>query len=1095
MPAVQGNPLGISSIYYIHPLLAGPVGTWKSHLERAASMGFSHVCVAPIFLPNSDIFLIDDYERTNPAIADGEDADATARAVAELCREAGLQLLLDVVLDRVAASGAMARSAPHWFYRNAGSDIVDPRQTQLSPDALPARFDQPERAQELTAWWTDRLVRLADAGVAGFRLLGIADVPPQFLKAVMNGVRQERGARLFAGWTPGVSWSLFPGLERAGLDAVFASTSWWDGRASWFIEEHNALRRIAPQIIGLAEAPFEERLAARSASTQPEALRASYVRSLRIAAATGQGLLVPMGFEFGTRRRMDQRRAAADDFEHDRANARFDLADEIRAANKLAARLSAEGAGEMRSLSGPGAAVMSLLQVNMADARTAERGIVVAINNESMPEQLPVLNPLPPAAGASFVDPTPLEAGDTDSMLSAGEVRVLAVTRTKPVADRGKRNGKLLADALKGPRVAIERLSPTVDGGAFPVKRIVGQTVTVEADVFTDGHDILAAELLWKAADEKDWTRVPLSSLGNDRWQAIFTPTRIGRHLFTIAAWRDDYASLCHEIEVKHQAGVDISLELTEARQFLEQIHAKSVPCNTTALSKAIDILKGNDVDAGLQAFTSPSIAKAIAASGERPFQVQHPPVVLEVERPQAEFASWYELFPRSQSGDPNRHGTFDDVIARMPDIRRMGFDVLYFPPIHPIGRKNRKGRNNSLDPKPDDPGSPYAIGSDEGGHDAIHPELGTLEDFRRLIAAARENGLEIALDFAIQCSPDHPWLRDHPDWFKWRPDGSIKYAENPPKKYQDIVNVDFYSGDASALWTALRDIVLYWAGEGVRIFRVDNPHTKPLTFWQWMIADVRARYPDVIFLSEAFTRPKMMYRLAKIGFSQSYSYFTWRNTKQELAEYLVELSTTDVKEFFRPNFFVNTPDINPYFLQTSGRPGFLIRAALAATLSGLWGVYSGFEVCEGAPLPGREEYLDSEKYEIRARNQNAPGNIVAEISMLNRLRRSHPALQSHLGVKFYNAFNDQILLYGKQTGSSDDMILVAVSLDPHHVQEATFELPLWEWKLPDHGSLLVEDLVRDHRTIWTGKLQSVRLDPADLPFAIWRIAPPGGAP
>jgi hypothetical protein len=336
----------------------------------------------PFSLPNSDIFLVDDYERTNPAIADGEDADATARNIAALCRETGLQLLLDVVLDRVAASGAMARSAPHWFYRNAGPDIVDPRQTQLSPDALPARFDQPERAQELTAWWTDRLVRLADAGVAGFRLLGIGDVPPPFLKAVMDGVRQERGSRLFAGWTPGVSWSLFPGLEQAGLDAVFGSTSWWDGRASWFIEEHNALRRIAPQIIGLAEAPFEERLAARSASTQPEALRATYVRSLRIAAATGQGLLVPMGFEFGTRRRMDQRRATADDFEHDRQNARFDLADEIRAANKLAARLSAETAGEMRSLSGPGAAVTTLLQVNTADVRTADRGIVVAINVE-----------------------------------------------------------------------------------------------------------------------------------------------------------------------------------------------------------------------------------------------------------------------------------------------------------------------------------------------------------------------------------------------------------------------------------------------------------------------------------------------------------------------------------------------------------------------------------------------------------------------------------------------------------------------------------------------------------------------------------------
>jgi len=1095
MPPSKGNPHGISSIYYVHPLLAGEVGGWKGHLERVKLMEFSHVCVGSIFapIPGADIFLVDDYEKSNPDI-DAADADTTVRHIADQCRASGVELLLDLVLDRVAAEGAMARSAPHWFYRNAGSDVVDPRRAQLIPDALPARFAEPEREQELTAWWTDRIVRLADAGAAGFRLLGLADVPPRFIKALIDAVRQERGALLFAGWTPGIRWPLFPGLEQAGLDAVFASTPWWDGRAGWYIEEHNALRRAAPQIIGVAEAPFDERLAARLSSMETGALRTAYRRLLRIAAATGQGLLVPMGFEFGTRRRMDQRRATPDDFEEDRTNARFDLIEDIVAANSLAKQMSANTAGEMRSLSG-GAAVSTLLQISTADVRTADRGTLVIINNDAKPQPFPVIDPLPPSAGASFGNPQALENYESDAALAAGEVQVLAVTRTKPVADRTRRNGRPVTEALKAPRIAIERLTPSVDGGVFPVKRVVGQTVTVDADVFTDGHDLLAAELLWKAADEKDWIRVPLGPLGNDRWQATFTPARIGRHMYTVAAWRDDYASLCHEIEIKHAAGMDVALELTEARHLLERIHAKSVPCNTTALSKAIETLKGGDTDAGLQAFTSPSVAKAIAASSERPFQVQHPPLTLEVERPQAGFASWYELFPRSQSGDAAKHGTFDDVVARLPDIRQMGFDVLYFPPIHPIGRKNRKGRNNTLTPAPDDPGSPYAIGSEEGGHDAIHPELGTLDDFRRLIAVARENGLEIALDFAIQCSPDHPWLRDHPDWFKWRPDGSIKYAENPPKKYQDIVNLDFYGADAAGLWAALRDIVLYWAGEGVRIFRVDNPHTKPLAFWQWMIADVRARYPDVIFLSEAFTRPKMMYRLAKVGFSQSYTYFTWRNTKQELADYLTELTTTEVKEFFRPHFFVNTPDINAYFLQTSGRPGFLIRAALAATLSGLWGVYSGFELCEGAPLPGREEYLDSEKYEIRVRDQNAPGNIVAEISLLNRLRRAHPALQSHLGVKFYNAFNDQILLYGKPSPSGEDMILVAVSFDPHLVQEAAFELPLWEWKLPDHGSLMIEDLVRGHSAIWTGKMQHVRLDPADLPFAIWRLSPPGAAP
>jgi starch synthase (maltosyl-transferring) len=442
----------------------------------------------------------------------------------------------------------------------------------------------------------------------------------------------------------------------------------------------------------------------------------------------------------------------------------------------------------------------------------------------------------------------------------------------------------------------------------------------------------------------------------------------------------------------------------------------------------------------------------------------------------------------------PGRHGTFDEVIGRLPAIKDMGFDVLYLTPIHPIGTTNRKGKNNSIEVEPEDIGSPYAIGSGEGGHDAIHPALGNIEGFRRLRQAAAAHGMEIALDFAIQCSPDHPWLKDHPEWFNWRPDGSVRYAENPPKKYQDIVNVDFYAHNAIPnLWIALRDIVLYWLGEGVRIFRVDNPHTKPLPFWEWLIAQVRGRHPDVIFLSEAFTRPKMMYRLAKAGFSQSYTYFTWRNTKQELTDYFVELTTTEVKDYFRPHLFVNTPDINPYFLQISGRSGFLIRAALAATLSSLWGMYSGFELCEAAPLPGREEYLDSEKYEIKVRRYDVPGNITAEITKLNRIRRSHPALQSHLGLKFYPAHNDKVILYGKMSSDRSELILVAVSLDPFHVQDVTIEVPMWEWNFGDDASGTAWDLMREVTFVWRGKLQRIRLDPAELPFAIWRVTPSTG--
>jgi starch synthase (maltosyl-transferring) len=476
-----------------------------------------------------------------------------------------------------------------------------------------------------------------------------------------------------------------------------------------------------------------------------------------------------------------------------------------------------------------------------------------------------------------------------------------------------------------------------------------------------------------------------------------------------------------------------------------------------------------------------------------RPFRASAEALPLEVDRREAGFATWYEIFPRSQTDDPKRHGTLQDVIATLPRVKAMGFDVLYFPPIHPIGMKNRKGRNNTLTPGPEDVGSPYAIGSEDGGHDALHPQLGTLEDFRALVAAAAEHGMELALDFAIQCSPDHPWLKDHPDWFDWRPDGSIRYAENPPKKYEDIVNVDFYKpGAMPALWIALRDVVLFWVKEGVRLFRVDNPHTKPLPFWEWMIGEVRARAPEAVFLSEAFTRPKVMYRLAKVGFGQSYTYFTWRNTRAELTQYLQELNEPPVSDFFRPHFFVNTPDINPEFLQVSGRPGHLIRAALAATLSGLWGVYNGFELCEATPVkPGKEEYLDSEKYEVRVWDYDRPGNIKAEITELNRIRRENPALHTHLGVTFINAQHDNILLYLKRTPDGENAILVAVSMDPRNAVESWMELPQWAMGLPNGAPLAVENLMPGGfgEERWDGTHRHLRLDPnSGLPFAIWRL-------
>ncbi|MDR9438501.1 MAG: alpha-1,4-glucan--maltose-1-phosphate maltosyltransferase [Halomonas sp.] len=664
-----------------------------------------------------------------------------------------------------------------------------------------------------------------------------------------------------------------------------------------------------------------------------------------------------------------------------------------------------------------------------------------------------------------------------------------------PRATPGQAQEIKVQAAVNAPRIAIESVQPSLDHGRFAAKAIVDEPVHVRATIFADGHDILAAAVCWYD-DEGRQHREPMCQIqppGLDRWEGRFSPRRVGRHGFFIEAWWDTYATYRDELSKKHQAGVPVGLELEEGRRLLVQAIERSEGALKDAF-KALHgrfqwldhdaervalLLDGDTVQLMHEANTRPHLTRS---------DVFYP---LEVERLKARFSSWYELFPRSETDDPHRHGTFKDVHKRLPMIRDMGFDVLYFPPIHPVGHTHRKGPNNSLEAGPDDPGSPYAIGSKEGGHEAIHPQLGTRDDFRHLVRSAADHGMEIALDFAIQCSPDHPWLKEHPGWFSWRPDGSIRYAENPPKKYQDIVNVDFYSEDAiPSLWMTLRDVVQGWVDEGVKIFRVDNPHTKPLPFWEWLIADIRGRDPSVIFLAEAFTRPAMMLRLGKLGFNQSYTYFTWRHTKAELTAYFTQLNEPPLRDGYRPNFFVNTPDINPYFLQSSGRPGFLIRAALATMGAGSWGMYSGFELCEGAPVPSKEEYLDSEKYEIRPRDYTASGNIRYEITQLNRIRRENPALQTHLGLAFYTVHNDHILLFGKRTETQHNFILVAVNLDPFEAQEGVFELPLWEFDLPEDAPLHAEDLMSGQHWTWHGKWQSLHLEPWHQPFAIWRIRP-----
>ena len=678
-------------------------------------------------------------------------------------------------------------------------------------------------------------------------------------------------------------------------------------------------------------------------------------------------------------------------------------------------------------------------------------------------------------------------------------------TRTSAKARSGIGRGKRAVAApdvelaeLAANRVAIEGVSPDIDCGQFPAKAVAGAPFAVEADIFCDGHDKIDAALLIRRADETDWREVPMAFFDNDRWRGVAVPEDNARYLYTIIAWRDLFASWRDEVSKKHAAGVDVSLELIEGRNLVEQARKEGERANAEDAKRLDDLLAGLDAAESqaerLVTLLSGDVAELMKRAGPQTNLSRYPrELKLVVDRPRAGFSAWYELFPRSMSDDPNRHGTFDDVIAKLPYVRDLGFDVLYFPPVHPVGSTFRKGKNNTLSPGPKDPGSPYAIGSADGGHDAIHPELGSFEDFARLIEAAHNHGLEIAIDFAIQCSPDHPWIREHPEWFDWRPDGTLKYAENPPKKYQDIVNVHFYRGAFPALWYALRDVVLFWVDHGVRIFRVDNPHTKPFPFWEWMIREVQDKHPDVIFLAEAFTRPKVMKRLAKVGFTQSYSYFTWRNGKAELTDYLTELTESDCRHTMRPNFFVNTPDINPTYLQTSGRPGFRIRFVLAAGLAGNYGVYSGFELCEATPLPNREEYLDSEKYEIKAWDWNRPDHIRADIALMNRLRREHPALQSFTDLTFYNAWNDNILFFGKSTPAKDDFILFAVNLDPHNGQGADFEVPLWEFGLPDEASIEAEDLIDGHRFTWQGKIQHMWLDPHNNPYLIWRLLPFGG--
>ncbi len=664
---------------------------------------------------------------------------------------------------------------------------------------------------------------------------------------------------------------------------------------------------------------------------------------------------------------------------------------------------------------------------------------------------------------------------------------------TKPEPLTHQNGGTMNGTQFEGRRrVVIEGITPQVDGGRFPAKRTLGDQVRVEADIFTDGHDAIGAVLLARREGSSDWTEIPMHPLVNDRWTAAFRVGEMGRYGFKVQGWVDPFETWRRDLLKRIQAESDALVDYLIGADLVTKAAARASGADATWLHERASVLRaGKDAKKLRTHATDPMLHeliqrypdKSVATESDQELSVVVDPV-------RARFSSWYEFFPRSTAQEPGKHGTFADCEKRLAYIAEMGFNVVYLPPIHPIGHTFRKGRNNVQEAQPGDCGSPWAIGSEEGGHKEIHHELGTIRDFQRFVAKARQLDMDVALDVAFQASPDHPYVREHPSWFRKRPDGTIQYAENPPKKYQDIYPFDFETKDWRGMWEEMKGVFLYWIGMGVTIFRVDNPHTKAFPFWEWVIAEIKRDHPEVFFLAEAFTRPKIMYRLAKIGFGQSYTYFPWRNGKEEIAAYLTELAQTPVREFFRPNQWTNTPDILTEFLQMGGRPAFVIRLLLAATLGANYGIYGpAFELLENRPIRhGSEEYLNSEKYEIRHWDLNRPESLRQLIAQVNEIRNSNPALQSDWSLKFHQTDNDQLLSYSKESEDRSNLILAVVNLDPHYTQAGHVTLPLDDLQIPHDRAYEAEDLLTGERYLWHGPRNYVELNPARISGHILKI-------
>jgi starch synthase (maltosyl-transferring) len=1080
-------------IYNLFPSRAGTVAQWMAQLPRIAAMGFNAVYVNPFHYPgfSGSLYAVKDYFRLNPRFRGGEsgDDDALLRRFVAAAGAQGLRVIMDLVVNHTAKDSDLVALHPDWFARDPAGELVspaavdpaDPDRRTVWGDLAQLDYGSPQ-GEDIRAYFEQVARHYIDLGFAGFRCDAAYKVPAAVWRSLIDAVKEAAPEVLFCAENLGAPKEAVLALADAGFDYLFNSVKWWDFESAWLLDQYEAFRHIAPSI-AFPESHDTERLVndLLDAGIPESEILPRYRQAYAFAAAYSTGVMLPMGFEYGWSRRLDV--VTGDDAGEPN---RFDLSRfvaEVNALKRMVPALNEEG--PQRLLSGRGDALAVLLR----QCRNGSRPAVVLVNTSAAERRAVMLDTLLPP------DLAPLRLREVfperrEVAAARLEVEPLAVHVLEGVMSAPDAAPLMNPLWRRDGRIQIEDVYPEIDGGRYPVKRIIGDMFEVWADLFCDGHDRLAAVVRYRPPGG-NWCEASFALFDNDRWVGRFRLDRVGLWRYTIEAWIDRFESWRDEFEKKCAAGEAGALELVEGRALVEAAVPQARPDDAGEMRRLLE-----DFDAALiegrAALMLGAELRALMARAPRRSEASRYARELEivVDRETARFAAWYEMFPRSQGREPGKSATFEDCILRLPEIAELGFDVVYLPPIHPIGRTNRKGRNNANSAQPGEPGSPYAIGSKDGGHRAVDPGLGTLADFRRFVRTAARLGLEVALDFAIQSAPDHPWVGEHPQWFRFRADGTIKYAENPPKKYEDIVNVDFGNPDWQNLWHELRDTVLFWLDEGVRIFRVDNPHTKPLPFWEWLIREVKGRCPEAIFLAEAFTRPKMMRALAKAGFSQSYTYFTWRNSKAELTEYLTELTQGSAKEYFRPNFFTNTPDILPFFLQEGGRPAFRIRLVLAATLSSTYGIYNGFELCEATPLPGREEYLNSEKYEYKVWDWDRPGNIKEDIRVLNRFRRDNKAMRELTNLRFLDCADSNILAYAKLSADRTNSVVAAVNLDPHDCHEADIELPLGEFGLAaDVEYALAEAFTGDVVTC-RGARQRLRLDPEANPATIFRLLP-----